>query len=98
MKTALSSYDFAEAVGLIATAQKRAERGGAIDIRDLPERIERICQALKSMPREQASGYLGLMEKLIDDLDTLQAKLGAHRAAMQRRLADLESETQAGGD
>jgi hypothetical protein len=85
-----SNNDLAEAVGLVNSAKQRADAGGEIDLKDLPERIECICRLLAGMAPKEASGYLGVVENLIADLGTLQEKLGAQKRAMRRRLQEID--------
>ena len=84
-----SNYDLAEAVGLVSAAKQRADAGGDIDLKDLPDRVECICRMLAGMAAQEAVSYLGVVEQLIADLGGLQDKLGAHRRAMRQRLQEI---------
>ncbi len=91
---ASGSYDLAEAVGLLNTAKIRADAGGEVDLRELPERVERICQFMAALPPGEALGYLEVAQKLINDLGVLQDKLGAHKRVMRRQLQEMRDTEQ----
>lgn len=82
-------YDLAEAIGQVTAARRRAETGGAIDLTDLPTRIERICGLVAKLPAAEARDYRDPLQRLIADLDGLQQTLLGRRQALRSHLAEI---------
>jgi hypothetical protein len=84
-----TGFELAEAIGLVAAARRRVATGGAIDLGSLPERIERICQEVRAMPRETAAGYREILIRLIADLEILGNALFGRRETLHKQLSNF---------
>ena len=52
----------------------------------LPDRIATVCQAIETLSGDAARPYKAVLEKLIDDLDTITGLVTVRSAELQVRL------------
>ncbi len=78
--------ELAEIVGIVSHARVQAAAGDRFSLARLPDRIATVCQAIETLPGDAARPYQAVLEKLIDDLDTITGLVTVRSAELQARL------------
>lgn len=67
---------------LVGEALERAGAGGAVNLSDLDDRANRLCEYLLALPALEARPYAARLESLIDRMNALEDAMAANYNAL----------------
>jgi len=77
---------------LVNDALTAAREGLAVDLNDLEERADRLCESLIALPALEARPYAARLEKLIDGMNALEDVITASFGKIMAQSGDASLE------
>ena len=81
--------DIKRVIIAIADAQNRIDQGEKVDLGDLVQRIETVCERLAAMPGEQSRPHAQSLALILRNLDGLEKGLKVTLVDLNQRLTIL---------
>ncbi len=72
---------------LVGEALEHAGAGGAVNLSDLDDRANRLCEYLLALPALEARPYAARLESLIDRMNVLEDAMAANYKALSSGFA-----------
>ena len=80
------SEDIKHVIAAISDVQKRIDQGERIDLSNLVQKIENVCERLAAMPGGQARGQAKSLTLILKSLDGLENSLKSTLEELNKRL------------